>query len=301
MVEICVMMSSYNGGKYIRRQIDSILNQKDCSVCLHVRDDGSSDDTVEILREYEKKGLLTLHQGPNLGPAYSFLQLLKEVRDHTWYAFADQDDVWYEDKLIRAIERLKGETVPALCYENAELITADEEKMGIRVYRNYHPEKKHTIACVGALLGCTIVFNAKLAECIQNYPLPERIRMHDYYLAQVCLACGGKILYEDYVSMGYRQHGNNVVGMQHSKIAALKQRINDLRVVRDPSVADHGKSICTIYDTRMSEADKKLFSLIAHYRDSLKNRLLLSGIFDGRDVSRSMRLKYRWMIILGKL
>lgn len=55
MTEICVMMSSYNGDSYIRRQIDSILNQKGCSVCLHVRDDGSTDDTVEILREYEKR------------------------------------------------------------------------------------------------------------------------------------------------------------------------------------------------------------------------------------------------------
>ena len=247
MNEICVLMSSYNGEHYIRAQIDSILRQKSCRIHLHVRDDGSSDHTVDILKEYENKGVLTLHQGPNLGPAFSFLQLLKETPGFPWYA------------------------------------------------------KKNTIACVGAMLGCTLVFNHHLAKCIQQYDLPKRIRMHDYYLAQVCLACGGQILYSDTVCMGYRQHEKNVVGMKSGKLSALNQRIHDMLVIRDPSVADHAKEICRIYQTCMNKENKKLFDQIAHYKDSFINRLVLLKLFNGKDVSYSMRLKYRVMILLGRL
>lgn len=301
MNEICVLMSSYNGERYIRAQIDSILRQKNCRVHLHVRDDGSVDNTVNILKEYEKEGVLTLHQGPNLGPALSFLQLLKETPGYPWYAWADQDDIWFETKLSDGMNRLKSLNVPALCYANAELIDAQGHSMGIQVYREYHPAEKNTIACVGALLGCTMVFNQHLAKCIQQHNLPEHIRMHDYYLAQVCLACGGQILYSDTVCMGYRQHENNVVGIKSGKFAALKQRIHDMLVIRDPSVADHAKEICQTYQTYMNTEERKLFSQIAHYKDSLINRLVLLKRFDGRDVSPSMRLKYRVMILLGRL
>ena len=301
MNEICVLMSSYNGEHYIRAQIDSILRQKSCRIHLHVRDDGSSDHTVDILKEYENKGVLTLHQGPNLGPAFSFLQLLKETPGFPWYAWADQDDIWFENKLSDGMNHLKALDVPALCYANAELIDSQGHPMGIRVYRKYHPVKKNTIACVGAMLGCTMVFNHHLAKCIQQYDLPKRIRMHDYYLAQVCLACGGQILYSDTVCMGYRQHEKNVVGMKSGKLSALNQRIHDMLVIRDPSVADHAKEICRIYQTCMNKENKKLFDQIAHYKDSFINRLVLLKLFNGKDVSYSMRLKYRVMILLGRL
>lgn len=301
MNEICVLMSSYNGERYIRQQIESILQQKDCQVHLHVRDDGSGDSTLDILREYERKGLLTLHQGPNLGPAFSFLQLLKETPGYELYAWADQDDLWYPNKLREGINRLEGFTVPALCYANAELMDAEGNPMGVQVYRNYHPMKKNTIACVGALLGCTMIFNRHLAEYIQQYDLPARVRMHDYYLAQVCLACGGQILYSDHICMGYRQHETNVIGMKSGKLDALKQRIHDILVIRDPSVADHANEICRIYHKCMNTENKKLFYSIAHYKDSFLGHLTLLKIFSGKDVSKSMRLKYRIMILLGRL
>lgn len=303
MDQICVLMSSYNGESYIRQQIDSILRQKNCRVHLHVRDDGSTDGTRAILKEYEKNGRLTLHTGPNLGPALSFLQLLKETKGYPWYAFADQDDLWYDTKLSDGIRRLTGQSGPALCYSNAALIDAHGASMGVQVYRAHHPKYKHTIACVGALLGCTMVFNEALAACIQEHELParSRIRMHDYYLAQVCLACGGHIAYDGRICMGYRQHGSNVVGMKSGKWDALKQRVRDILTTRTPSVADHGEEICRIYGPCMSEENRQLFHQIASYKDSMKNRFRLYKRFDGRDVSPSMRLKYRAMILLGKL
>ena len=165
--QVGVLMSSYRGERFICRQIDSILAQKGCDVHLYVRDDGSDDRTAEILKRYERDGRLTLFQGENVGPARSFLSLVKLAGVHDYYAFADQDDIWYEEKLLHGTERLEGIKNPALCYANAELITAAGEKTGILVYRRYHPQKEMTIACAGAILGCTIVFNRELAEYIK--------------------------------------------------------------------------------------------------------------------------------------
>ena len=97
-------MSTYNGQKYIRQQIDSILQQTNVEVNLLVRDDGSKDDTIKILDEYKQEGKLTYYTGPNLGPQLSFLNLLNNCPKADYYAFADQDDYWEKDKLSTAVK-----------------------------------------------------------------------------------------------------------------------------------------------------------------------------------------------------
>ena len=94
-MKVAVLMSSYNGEKYIRPQIDSILAQEgNFELSLFVRDDGSTDKTQAILQEYAQKRKLTWYTGNNLGPARSFMDLLKKCKGFNYYAFADQDDYW---------------------------------------------------------------------------------------------------------------------------------------------------------------------------------------------------------------
>lgn len=113
MKKIIVLMSTYNGELYLEEQLRSIINQKftedEYEVQILVRDDGSSDKTIPILEKYREKGLLDYYTGKNMGYPKSFWHLLKNADDADYYAFADCDDVWFEDKLARAVERLSRE------------------------------------------------------------------------------------------------------------------------------------------------------------------------------------------------
>ena len=105
---ITVLMSTYNGEKYLREQIESILNQKNVRVQILVRDDGSTDHTHIILDEYQKNGKLNWYTGMNLKSSKSFMNLVTKAPETEYYAFCDQDDVWNNDKLYRAVNKLKS-------------------------------------------------------------------------------------------------------------------------------------------------------------------------------------------------
>ena len=98
MKEITVLMSTYNGEMFIREQIDSILNSKDVELQLLVRDDGSSDQTIPILKSYQTKKKLSFYQGHNVRPAKSFMELLCKAPNSKYYAFSDQDDSFYSGR-----------------------------------------------------------------------------------------------------------------------------------------------------------------------------------------------------------
>lgn len=94
-MKVIVLMSTYNGEKYLKEQIDSILNQVKVEVFLMIRDDGSSDNTIAILKEYERQNRnIKIIKGKNIGVGNSFMQLLYNSAEAEYYAFADQDDVW---------------------------------------------------------------------------------------------------------------------------------------------------------------------------------------------------------------
>ena len=107
---IAVLMSTYNGEKYIKEQLDSIFRQKEVKVTLYVRDDGSTDGTLDIIKLYH--GIILLPFDENKGPGLSFMTLLYHVMGQStkydYYAFADQDDIWMDNKLIKAIKQIQN-------------------------------------------------------------------------------------------------------------------------------------------------------------------------------------------------
>ena len=133
-VNVAVLMSTYNGKKFIREQIESILNQKgDYLIDLWVRDDGSTDGTQEILEEYASQKKLKMYKGYNLGPALSFLDLLKQCWDYDYYAFSDQDDYWNSDKIKIGVNSLKEMSGLQLYFANAELVDSNLRPIGRHV------------------------------------------------------------------------------------------------------------------------------------------------------------------------
>ena len=119
-------MSTYNGELYIKQQLDSIFAQNEVEVSVFARDDNSSDETTNILREYSEQQPLKFYSGNNLGPGLSFIDLIHHCEEYEYYAFADQDDVWESNKLVCAIDALKGYKEKVAFY-NSNVAVVDEE------------------------------------------------------------------------------------------------------------------------------------------------------------------------------
>ena len=172
MKKVCVLLSTYNGEKYLREQIDSVLNQKEVDVTLCVRDDGSKDSTIEILKSYEQSGKIKLEIGENVGYQRSFYLLLLNAPEADYYSFCDQDDVWDDDKLIAAVKMLEAEdnSKPLLYYSALKVVNKDLKLKQI----------SHKGYCIGKYpfeeafmlsftYGCTSVINQSAREKFLKY------------------------------------------------------------------------------------------------------------------------------------
>lgn len=276
-MKAAVLLSSYNGESYIKTQIDSILAQQ-CEVPfdLWVRDDGSTDGTLNILQQYADQGKLRWYTGENLKPAKSFLDLVKHCPGYDFYAFADQDDFWKPEKLSRGISRLLEVKGPGLYFSNARMVDGTLNDMGRDVYKSTPYRDYYTLVCEGGLLGCTMVFNNALAQLLQQSPTPEKLIMHDFYAVLVCALFDGTVCYDSQATMLYRQHGNNVVGMSRSKWQAVKNRLQTITTKQQVTVAEQAASILACYPQIANLQKKQWLQRVAGYRGSFFRALSLA-------------------------
>lgn len=221
---VAVLMSTYNGEKYIVEQIDSILEQKNVDIDLHIRDDGSSDSTIAIIKSYQNKysNIYLYTDNTNLGYGMSFMTLFYMVKknnvNYRYYAFADQDDIWLEDKIYKAIQMLKVQKEAALYCSN-QIIYKDGKEYGLRFQKMPEITMVKQIS-KNEIYGCTIVFNHQLSEIIEKkgYPLQEILdyRGHDAWIILQALMCG-KVIYSHDSYIKYRIHDKNLVGIKDKK------------------------------------------------------------------------------------
>lgn len=288
-------MSTYNGSKYIEEQINSILNQTgDFQLDLMIRDDGSNDDTLNIIGKYSN---VQWYAGKNMGPAQSFIDLLIHTPGYDFYAFADQDDYWMPDKVSVGINALREKCVPALYCSNAEVVDADLCSSGRNVYRTAPSTDLKTYLCSGGLLGCTMVFNQQLAKIIQNQAPPARIGMHDFFTASLCLAVGGEIVYDHEAHMKYRQHGNNVVGVSQGFLHTLKSRIKDLFVYDEIGIS--GNACELIHYPVANDEIANWIDRVRLYRENLPRRVLLAFSLQTHYTNWNKAILHRLNILFG--
>lgn len=232
--QVTVLMSTYNGEQYIRQQVDSILRQRDIHLQLIVRDDGSTDQTISILEEYQQRGQLKYYRGSNLRTAKSFLQLVKDSPETDYYAFSDQDDVWDEHKLSRAISLLTTSRVDnsiPLLYAGSFQMT-DRDLRLIPGGENHYTTQTFANAIVySCCTGCTMVMNRCLRDLIHDQGLPQHMLMHDDWIHKVCLAMGGQVIFDPQPMMFYRQHGDNVDGGIHTLKDKIQKVLHDKRTL----------------------------------------------------------------------
>lgn len=273
-MKVTVLLSTYNGEKFLREQLDSLLQQHDVEVNILVRDDGSTDGTKQILQEYNNQGSLTWYTGDNLKPAMSFVDLMFNAPNSDYYAFCDQDDVWMTDKLSVALSQLE---INGADFYYSSYTTVDADLNIIKENVQHHHSDSLGASLVNLeVTGCTIVFSKRLLDAVRHYH-PYRIMMHDSWVYKIALALDYKVVYDPLSHIYYRQHGSNVIGDKKSFIDKMKSRYN--RWVKDVSNNRYYEVMELIngYKNIMPETQKKVLEPLANYiGKSLYNRFLIA-------------------------
>ena len=220
---VAVLLSTYNGARYLPQQIDSLLQQNFPAWSLLWRDDGSSDETAALMQAFAEHAgpdrvPLTPDQDGHVGIAGSFLSLLRRVPPNTIAAFADQDDIWLPDKLQRGVDALAAvpKGVPALYCARQRLVDENLTPLGLSPYRG-RPGRFPAALTQNVATGCTVMLNPAAVALVAASEAPAGT-LHDWWSYLVVSAAGGQLIADPVPVVLYRQHQQNAVGAPHSPL-----------------------------------------------------------------------------------
>jgi glycosyltransferase involved in cell wall biosynthesis len=218
MYQIQVLLATYNGSKYIEEFLLSLREQSGVEIHLLVSDDGSSDETLEVIQRFSNSfASLQLVSGPKKGPAANFFFLMSEARNssYDYFAFADQDDIWMPEHLMSSINRLREfEYLPALTFSRVQTITSGPSLSAI-LPKDILTKISPQIIFENPAKGCTIVFNKKLLQVARNFENDGAI-MHDWWVLLIAYTFG-RVLPSRNVEVLYRIHNDNFIGLGKSR------------------------------------------------------------------------------------
>jgi len=242
---IDILLATYNGWKYLREQIDSILAQSCQDWQLLIRDDGSDDDTLSIIKDYvgrypDRIKLVEDNNG-HLGTSLNFQRLLENSVSE-YIMFSDQDDVWLPQKIeatLNLMEATEEEypNKPILVHTDLRVVDSQLKTIAKSMwqYQGTSPETGNDLNKVvlqNVVTGCTIMINRK-AKAV-SLPIPKEAVMHDWWIA-ISVAKHGKIVYVSDQLVLHRQHPNNTVGAKKTlrqdimgffkNLSSLKKRV----------------------------------------------------------------------------
>ena len=255
-----IVMATYNGAKFLSEQMDSLLQQTYQNITIEVCDDGSTDETCEIVERYRQQDArIILHKNEkNLGYVLNFMEGIRRS-DADYIMLCDQDDMWNRDKVEKTLQHMKQEETltegPVLVFADAMNYNSDTgEKMG-RFHENSHLDVKKVdtahLFMENKCIGCTIMLNRKIQSYLTE--LPSEIRVHDWWLALIC-SHFGRISYVDEPMLLYRQHGGNMIGGSSfgdyfkSRIGAIEKQREALR-----KTFSQGEAFVCLFGEQMSE------------------------------------------------
>lgn len=218
---VAILLGTLQGERFLAQQLDTIMAQTYTDWVMWVSDDGSTDGTVGILEAYRAKwGTDRLHikSGPARGFRANFLSLACDPTIQAdYFAFCDQDDVWDADKLavaVRWLQSIRAET-PALYFARTRLIDEDDRAVGFSPLFPKPPLFENAIVqSIGG--GNTMVFNRAARALLMEAGSDVDVQTHDWWLYMLVTGCGGKAYYDFIPKVGYRQHGQNLVGSNAS-------------------------------------------------------------------------------------
>ncbi|MHA0974012.1 glycosyltransferase family 2 protein [Enterobacter ludwigii] len=239
---VSIALATYNGSKYITEMLDSIEKQTYSHYIVHVCDDGSTDNTINIIESHNlfKQQKIVIHDtsGGN-GALKNFIRTIYHC-PLGYVALCDQDDYWVPEKLSILLDRIKTSEKmnpgPKLIFSDLEIVDSELNCQ----YPSFYSVSYKSSACsdpIDFLIsnhipGCAMLFNKELKALIE--PIPDNVRMHDWWIALLA-ATFGEIIFEPASLIKYRQHGGNTIGaadMISKKIAPIQLIKNSRTVIK---------------------------------------------------------------------
>jgi len=219
-MNVSILLSTYNGERYLKSQLDSLFAQTYKDIRIIVRDDGSVDNTLDILKSYD---ITLVEIKNNLGAKESFSYLLDYSVKNTnseYFMFCDQDDVWEDDKIAKTLAKMqdmekKYGDIPLLVHTDLKVVDEYMNTIDGSFWNHEFISPQYNslnrLLMQNTITGCTVMINRNLAELVS--PMPTESIMHDWWIGLVASKFG-KIAYIDESLIKYRQHDSNSIGVK---------------------------------------------------------------------------------------
>lgn len=312
--KVLVLMATYNGERFVASQIDSILNQQDVDVELLIRDDGSTDSTCDICQSIaDGHDCIHFQRNPtNVGVAENFMGMLfsSAADGYDLYAFSDQDDEWYPQKLSTAALALRWQELnqpPRLYFSDIQNEWVDENDNCVKREREISRFRGCENAPMTLLVrnwvnGCAMVFNSQLRDLLLTYRPNRFPRIHDVWVHMVARYCGEIVGDYDSVLVRRRITGNNVVGrteMRTSSFHEVARVAKQLAKTNEHPMSECAALILEGFGEYVHLYYREPILQFVTYRASLSKRiaLMLSKAF--WLPSRRARIRMRIAMLLG--
>lgn len=276
---INILMSTYNGERYVIEQVESIMRQEGCKPILIIRDDGSTDKTLDRLSEMKHKygDAIRIYRGKNIGYRESFMLLLKKAADASFYAYADQDDIWLPDKCKRAIENISAVddfTQRKILYGSSVILVNDEnKKLGINDIST-SPNNIGSYFTRHRIAGCSMVFTKPLKDCavgFLNQKITNKWMDHDFMIGSLAYAYGD-VLRDKNSYIMHKRHESSVTGGGQG---LLKRLQTEKFVIFERKNLHYDMARMLLgFDKKNMNSDVRVFlEKIVLYKDSMKYKL----------------------------
>ena len=307
MKKVQVLLSAYNGEQYISEQIQSILNQTHAAVSILIRDDGSTDTTMELLDQWvtTHPDKIKLIKGTNVGVVSSFFELLRAAdAEADYYCFCDQDDVWLDHKVEHALARLDSSIyteVPAMVFTSTYLTDDELNRKGAWPKPPAQEPSFFNALYENIAIGATITMNRSARNLFINSKSvdSQKVLMHDWWF-YLLVSAFGTVIYDNKPSMLYRQHNNNVVGGSNSIVGKLKGKWASFkRHTGKDLLHKQASEFHRIYGSRLTGEQKEQLDLFLATRTRFMDRLHYARKSKLYRQSKSESLLFKFFILIG--
>lgn len=222
---VAVLLCTYNGQAYLERQLQTIAEQDFTNIDMYVSDDGSTDATLSILEKAKlnwSKGRFEVFAGPQKGFAENFMSLvLNPSIQADFYAYSDQDDCWFPDKVSHAVNNIESQQIAALYCSRTQLVDEQESPLGFSPLFTKSPSFNNALVqSIGG--GNTMLFNQAARNLLLQANI-SAVPSHDWWTYMLISGCGGLVKYDPVPRIAYRQHSSNIIGSNLGSRALLRR------------------------------------------------------------------------------
>ncbi len=276
METVEILLATYNGEKFIREQLDSILNQDYENWMIRACDDASKDSTYEILQEYAERFPEKFVVKKNeVGFGSAKLNFMNLIQNSTckYVMCCDQDDVWLPNKISLTLEEMKKQEkdgIPVLVHTDLKVVDKDLNIMGESFFEYSKLNKNLTyndLLIQNSVTGCTTMLNQELVSLLKREMEMDKILMHDW-IAALIAAAKGSIGFVDCPTMLYRQHGVNSVGAKRYGISLFLAKLKNSDIKK--ALMDTAKQAEEVARLYKDELDEETYQLTYQYSQIFK-------------------------------